>query len=215
VFDFPDIALRDLEVVSADTVWLLPVSAPAVIRLDSNGNRSSFETGYAGLPSGLSTFPSGRWAISFQNPGVVLEYNSEDILLREVEFTDAGDVLLLGLNIWVVDVLRGSVTDLNGTVVAGNCADAGSRLCRGPSGCGIVNGSGGVFVIEPGEVPEKVAASGSACYSSDGILLLDGGTLLQYQGDTLLTELPYTRISASPDGETVVLWGREVPMVLE
>ncbi|MCD6586940.1 MAG: hypothetical protein J7K88_00155 [Candidatus Fermentibacteraceae bacterium] len=214
-FSFPDTPIKDLEIDNCGTIWLLPVSDPGVIRLDSLGNRQSFETGYAGLPSGLAVSPSGRWVVCFQNPGILLEYDEDDILIDEVSMQSVGDVLLPGLRIWAVDTARGNVVYPGGEIIARNCAGSFSRLCRGPSGSGMVSGSEGVFIVEPGELPVRIAGSGSACYSSRGILILDSGVLCVYQGDTLSTDIPYSSISASPDGEIVVLWGGETPLVLE
>lgn len=214
-FSFPDTPVKDLEIDNCGTVWLLPVSNPVVIRLDSLGNRQSFETGFAGLPSGLAVSPSGRWVVCFQNPGILLEYDEDDILIDEVSMQGIGDVLMPGLRIWAVDTARGNVVYPGGEIIARDCAGADSRLCRGSSGSGMVSGSAGVFIVEPGELPVKIAESGSACYSSLGILLLNTGILSVYQGDTLLTDLSCSCISASPNGDIVVLWGGGTPLVLE
>jgi hypothetical protein len=214
-FSFSDTPVKDLEIDNYGTVWLLPVSEPGVIRLDSLGNRQCFETGFAGLPSGLAVSPSGRWVVCFQNPGILLEYDEDDILIDEVSMQGAGDVLMSGLRIWAVDTARGNVVYPGGEIIARDCAGSDSRLCRGPSGSGMVSGSAGVYIVEPGELPVRIAQSGSACFSSQGILVLNSGILSVYQGDTLLTDLSCSCISASPNGDIVVLWGGNMPMVLE
>ena len=214
-YDFPDIELADIEIDAAGIVWLLPVSDPAVIRIDTDGGQERFETGRAGLPSGLALSPTGRWVISFQNPGVLLKYDSDDILLEEILLTSPGDILFSGLTIWTIDTIRGNVISASGEVIARNCADRDSRFCLERTGLGVISGPCGVFLLEEGEIPVEIADEGSACFSEDGILLLRDGTLWKLKGDTLLTDMPYSRISASPDGETVILWGNAVPMVLE
>ncbi|MCK5133477.1 MAG: hypothetical protein KAR40_15160 [Candidatus Sabulitectum sp.] len=214
-YDFPDTELTDLEIDAAGIVWLLPVSDPAVIRIDTDGRQERFETGRAGLPSGLALSPAGRWAISFQNPGVLLKYDSDDILLEEISLTSPGDILFSGLTIWTIDTIRGNVISASGEVIARNCGNRDSRLCLERTGLGMISGSGGVFLLEAGEIPVRIADSGSACFSTNGILLLEDGILRLFEGDTLLTDLPYSRISASPDGGTIILWGNAVPMVLE
>ncbi len=214
-YDFPDTELTDLEIDAAGIIWLLPVSDPAVIRIDAHGGQERFETGIAGLPSGLALSRTGRWAISFQNPGVLLKYDSDDILLEETALSNPGDILFSGLNIWIIDTIRGNVISSSGEVVARNCGNRDSRLCLERTGLGMISGSYGIFLLEAGEIPVRIADTGSACFSKDRILLLIDGTLRIPEGDTLLTDLPYSRISASPDGETVVLWGNALPMVLE
>ena len=214
-YTFPDIELTDLEIDAAGTVWLLPVSDPAVVRLVSNGEQSRFETGIAGLPSGIAVSPTGRWALSFLSPGMVCKFDQFDILLEELTVSSPGDILFSGFTIWIIDYIHGSIVSADGDVIARNCAGKDSRLCGGRAGQGIVSGPSGVFLIEAGESPEKIADHGSACYTEDGILLLIDGTLLILDGDTLFTDLPHLRISASPDGETVILWGNAAPVVLE
>ncbi|MCD4707185.1 MAG: hypothetical protein K8S62_05545 [Candidatus Sabulitectum sp.] len=214
-YDFPDTELTDLEIDAAGTVWLLPVSDPAVIRLKANGEQNRFETGFADLPAGLALSAAGRWAISFQSSGVLLKYDSDDILLEEIAVPGPGDVLFSGLSIWTVDIMRGNVISSNGEIIARNCGSRDSRLCLERTGLGMISGSRGVFLLEAGEIPVRIADNGSACFSQNGILLLCDGTLKTIEGDTLLTDLPYSRISASPGGETTVLWGNAVPMVLE
>lgn len=214
-YDFPDTELTDLEIDAAGTVWLLPVSDPAVIRLEPNGGQSRFETGFAGLPSGLALSAAGRWMISYQSPGALCKYDQDDILLEEISWPNPGDILFSGLNIWVVDTIRGNVISSNGEVIARNCGNRDSRLCLERTGLGMISGSNGVFLLEAGEIPVEIAVEGSTCFSPKGILLLEDGTLRVFEGDTLLTDLPYSRISASPDGGTIILWGNAVPMVLE
>ncbi len=214
-YSFPDTELTDLEIDAAGIVWLLPVSGHTVIRVDADGGQEYFETGIAGLPSGLALSPVGRWCVAYQTPGVICEYDRDDILLEETTMFNSGDILFSGLSIWIVDTIRGNVISSNGEIIARNCANRNSRLCGRRTGRGIISGSAGIFFIESGEIPVKMAENGSACFTAEEILLLRDGTLQEYEGDTLLTDLPYSRVSASPDGETIVLWGNSIPMVLE
>ncbi len=214
-YNFPDIELADLEIDAAGTVWLLPVSDPAVIRLNSNGEQDRFETGIAGLSSGISVSSTGRWALSFPSPGIVCKFDQAGILLEELTVSSPGDVLFSGFTIWIIDNIHGNIVSADGGVIARNCAGRDSRLCGGRTGQGIVSGSSGVFLIEAGEIPERIAEHGSACYTHDGILLLVDGTLFTLDEDTLFTDLPHLHISASPDGKTVILWGNATARVLE
>ena len=214
-FDFPDIELRDLEIDASGTIWLLPESESVVIRLEEDGQRSRFETGFAGLPAGLAVSPTGRWIVSYQNPGVIHIFDQTDILSEEIILSNPGDVMFSGLTVWTIDTLKNYVITSNNEIVARNCCNSNSRLCLQRTGTGISSGPYGVFLLEWGERGAKIADSGSACFSDDGILILSGGTLFIHGGDTLLTDLPYSRISASPEGETVVLWGNAIPLVIE
>ena len=214
-FDFPDIELCDLEIDASGTIWLLPESESVIIRLKQNGQQSRFDTGFAGLPAGLAVSPTGRWIVSYQSPGVIHIYDRNDILSEERVSSNPGDVLFSGLAVWTIDTVKNYVITSNNEIVARNCCNSNSRLCLERAGNGISSGQYGVFLLESGEISTKIADSGSACFSDDGILLLTDGNLFVYGGDTLLTDLPYSRISASPGGETVVLWGNALPMVLE
>ncbi len=214
-YNFPDIELTDLEIDAAGIVWLLPVSGQVMIRLDADGEQNRLETGIAGVPSGLAVSPTGRWALSFLSPGMVCKFDQGDILLEELTVSSPGDILFSGFTLWIIDNIHGSIVSADGDVIARNCAGRDSRLCGGRAGQGIVSGPAGVFLIEAGEIPERIAEHGSACYTEDGLLLLVDGTLFTLGGDTLFTDLPHLRISASPDGETVILWGDSVPLVLE
>ncbi len=214
-YNFPDIELTDIEIDAAGTVWLLPVSGQVMIRLDADGEQNRLETGIAGVPSGLAVSPTGRWALSFLSPGMVCKFDQGDILLEELTVSSPGDILFSGFTLWIIDNIHGNIVSADGDVIARNCAGRDSRLCGGRTGQGIVSGPAGVFLIEAGEIPERIAEHGSACYTEDGILLLVDGTLFTMGGDTLFTDLPHLRISASPDGETVILWGDSAPVVLE
>lgn len=214
-YDFPDTELTDLEIDAAGSVWLLPLSDPAVIRIDPDGNQNRFETGVAGFSSGLSLSGAGKWVVSYRIPGIIQKYNHSDILLEEIEFTGSGDILLSGLNLWIFDTIRGNVVSSTGEVIARNCGNRDSRFSLQRTGLGLISGPFGVFLIEAGEIPVKLADYGSACFSEKGILLLSDGTLQILDGSILETELPYSRVSSSPDGKIVVLWGNSVPLVLE
>ena len=214
-YNFPDIELTDLEIDAAGTVWLLPVSGQILIRLDTDGEQSRFDTGIAGVPSGLTVSPTGRWALSFLSPGMVCKFDQNDILLEKLTVSNPGDILFSGFSMWIIDNIHGNIVSAHGDVIARNCAGRDSRLCRAGAGQGIVSGPAGVFLIEAGEIPEMIAEHGSGCYTEDGILLLVDGTLFTPGGDILFTDLPHLRISASPHGETVILWGNADPVVLE
>ncbi|MEA3266254.1 MAG: hypothetical protein U9P42_04855 [Candidatus Fermentibacteria bacterium] len=214
-YDFPYIELIDLEIDAAGTVWLLPLSDPAVIRLESGGSQSRFETGVAGLPSGITVSPTGRWAISFQSPGALCRFDRDDVLVEKMDISSSGDVLFSGLTTWTIDNASSCVVSTDGEVIARNCADINSRFSSIRAGQVIVSGPAGVFLIEAGEIPERIAFHGSACFSREGIMLLKDGVLQMFQGEIILTDVPWSRISASPDGETVILWGNAAPMVLE
>ncbi len=213
-YSFPDIDIIDLEIDAAGTVWLLS-SSSQVIRLDSSGSFSSFSPAFYGFPSGFSVSPTGKWVLSYLNPGVVCRYDQNDILVQEISFPNAGDVIITGLNIWVIDADRGYVISSQGEVIGRNCVDRNSRFSQQKAGQVIVSGSMGVFLVEAGSVPVKIAETGSGCFSENGILLLTNGYLLEIGGDTLLTELPYNHVSASPVGDMVILWGNGKPVVLE
>jgi len=214
-YDFPDIELIDIEIDAAGTVWLLPASDPAVIRLEPDGLQSRFETGVAGLPSGIAVSPTGRWAVSFQSPGALCRFDRDDVLIEQADISSSGDVLFSGLTIWRIDNASGCVISTDGDVIARNCADRDSRFSSMRAGQVIVSGPAGVFLIEAGEIPEIIAIHGSACFFSEGILLLKDGVLQIFQGEIMLTDLPWSRVSASSDGETVILWGNAAPLVLE
>ncbi len=214
-YNFPDIELADLEIDAAGTVWLLPASAPAVIRLESDGLQSRFETGIAGLPSGIAVSPTGRWAVSFQSPGTLCRFDRDDVLVQQVDIPGSGDVLFSGLTIWTMDNASGCIISTDGEVIARNCADRDSRFSSMRAGQVIVSGPAGVFLVEAGEIPERIADHGSACFSREGILLLKDGVLQIFQGEIILTDIPWSRVSASPDGKTVILWGNALPLVLE
>ncbi len=214
-YDFPDIVLCDLEIDVSGTIWLLPESESVVIRLEQNGQQSRFDTGFVGIPAGLALSPTGKWIVSYQNPGVIRVFDQNDILSEEIFLPSPGDILFSGLALWAIDTIKNNVITSNSEIVAMNCCNSRSRICLERTGSGISSGPYGVFLLESGETRVQIADSGSACFSEDGILILRDGNLVIHGGDTLLTDLPYSRISASPDGETVVLWGNSHPMVLE
>ncbi|MCK5034887.1 MAG: hypothetical protein KAS73_03260 [Candidatus Sabulitectum sp.] len=214
-YAFPDIELIDIEIDAAGTVWLLPASDPAVIRVESDGLQSRFETGVAGLPTGIAVSPTGRWAVSFQSPGALCRFDRDDVLVEQMDIPSSGDVLFSGLTIWTIDNASGCVISTDGDVIARNCADRDSRFSSMRAGQVIVSGPAGVFLVEAGETPERIANHGSACFSPEGILLLKDGVLQIFQGEIILTDIPWSRVSASPDEETVILWGNVAPLVLE
>ena len=92
-----------------------------------------------------------------------------------------------------------------------------SRLSVAPNGSALIDGAEGVFLLQYGEIAEKIAEKGSACYSEAGILVLSDGVLVNSSTgpDTVLTDLPHLFLSSSPDGRIVVLWGSSSPLILE
>jgi hypothetical protein len=214
-YEFPDTELTDVSIDSEGTVWLLPVSDPAIIRLYPDGEIQRFETGNAGLSTGLAISSTGDWLLPDKAGSVILRYNADDIITEVIPVSNPGDVLFSGLSIWCIDTMRGDVVSTSGGVIARDCGGRNSRLCGERSGRSMISGPEGVFLIQEGETAVKIAETGSACFSSRGILILSEGVLRVYGGDTLETDLLHTRISASPDGGMVVLWGGTSPLVLE
>lgn len=214
-WEFPDTELTDMAIDSRGIVWLLPVSDPAVIRIGLDGEYYRFETGNPGLSAGLAVSRAGRWLLSDGAGSVLRRYDADDLPIETIHVSNPGDVLFYGLSIWYIDTMRGNVMSSTGAVVARDCGDRNSRLCAEPGGLGMISGPRGVFLLQEGETPEKIAETGSACFSSRGILILSAGVLRVFDGDTLETGLLNDRISASPDGEIVILWGGSSPQVFQ
>jgi len=168
-----------------------------------------------GLAAGLSISPTGRWAVSCPASSSILVFDRDDLLIREVPADSPGDVEFSGLEIWAVDTASGSVISDGGLIVARDCATRNTRLSAERNGRVIVSGSKGVFVIEQGRGISRLAEAGSACFTPEGMLILQNGILFHYAGDTLATSVDGNRLSSSPSGEIVVIWGGTVPSVLE
>jgi hypothetical protein len=214
-YDFANVYPADLEIDSRGTVWVLSAFEPSITRLDSTGGRTTFLMDTRGLFSGLSVSATGRWAVSCPATGSILVFDRNDLFISEISLDSPGDIVFNDLDIWAVDTAGGSLVIPGGEVVARNCAARNSRLSAGRSGNVLVSGLKGVFLVEQGRGMERLAEAGSACITPGGILILQNHTLYFQNGDTLSTAPNGNRLSASPSGEIVVIWGGTVPMVLE
>lgn len=214
-YDFSNVHPADLEIDSRGTVWILSAFEPSIVRLDPEGGRTTFIIDMEGLAAGLSVSPAGRWAVPCPASGSILFFDRNDLLISEIPCDNPGDVVFSGLDILAIDTASGSIVIPGGEVLARNCAGRNTRLSAGRSGEILVSGLKGVFLVEQGRGIEPLAVAGSACFTAGGILVLQNGILYFHQGDTLSIDADGNRLSSSPSGETVVIWGGTVPMVLE
>ncbi len=214
-YNFSGLHPADIEIDSRGVIWVLSSIESVVTRLGPLGEVSLFEMDMAGLPSGLAVSPSGRWAVACPWADEIAVFGSDDILLERISTDSPGDLLFKGLDIWVTNTATGSVSILEGPVVARNCAGRNSRLASGRSGNVLITGSKGVFLLSLGETGEALAGQGEACFARESILLLNNGTLVRIPGDTLATGIQGNKLSASPSGEIIVVWGGATPALLE
>lgn len=214
-YNFTGIFPTDLEIDGSGTVWVLSSASPLVIRLSPDGTTDSYSLDIPGFASGLAISPTGRWAVSSSASGVILVHDTDDILTAEIPVESPGDLVWNGLDIWFVNTSSGNLETPDGTILARDCAGRNTRLSSGGFGRVLLSGSRGVFLVEEGRGKTLVAGSGYGCFSAGEILLLGGGTVLNQSGDTIAVDVPGTRLSSSPSGGTVVVWGGTVPSVLE
>lgn len=219
-YSFPqsNFVFADLEVENDGTIWILQNSGSEIVRLTDDGRSEVFDISYSGIPDGLTITSTGRFAVSFRSPFSVRVYNSEDRLLEEFDTETIGDIVFSGFTILGTDVFQNEVISLpEKERIWRNCVSNDSRLSYAPNGSTLIDGSRGVFLLRFGEVAERLAEKGSACFSKDGILVLSDGVLLNSSSDldTLLSDLPHSFLSSSPDGKIVVLWGSSSPLILE
>ena len=219
-FPFPqsNFFIADLEVENDGTIWVLRNSGSEIVRLSSDGESEIFNINYAGIPEGLAINSTGRFAVSFKSPFSVCIFNSDDRLLEEFQCEAIGDISFSGFSILLSDPFQNEVVSLPDMErVWRNCVSSDSRLSAAPNGSTIIDGSAGVFLLQFGETAKKIAEKGTACFSEDGILVLADGVLINItaESDTVLTDLPHTFLSSSPDGKIVVLWGSSPPIILE
>ncbi len=213
-----DFNYADLEVENDGTVWILPISGSEILRLTNDGESEVFDIGFAGIPEGLTVASTGRFAVSFRSPFSVYVFDSEDRLLEELGTESIGDIIFSGFSILGTDIFQNEIISIQGNErIWRNCVSYDSRLSAAPNGSILLDGSGGIYLLRFGESAEKIAEKGSACYSEAGILVLSDGVLVNFstEPDTVLTDLPYSFLSSSPDGKTVVLWGSSSPLILE
>lgn len=213
-YDFSNIHPADLEIDSRGTVWVLSAYEPSITRFDPSGGTTTVFMDIRGLPAGLALSAAGRWAVSCPASGSILVFDRNDLLISEIPCDNPGDIVFSGLDIRAVDTAGGSLVIPGGEVVARNCAGRNSRLSAGGSGKILVSGFRGIFLVEHGRGVEQLADAGSACMTPGGVLILRDGLLYLQNGDTLSTATDGDRLSASPSGETVVVWGGTVPPVV-
>ena len=213
-----DFNYTDLEVENNGTVWILPNSGTEILRLTDDGESEVFDISFAGIPEGLTIVSTGRFAVSFRSPFSVYIFDSDDRLLEELATESIGDITFSGFNILGTDMFQNEVISIpDYERIWRNCVSSNSRLSVAPNGSALIDGAEGVFLLQYGEIAKKIAEKGSACYSEAGILVLSEGVLVNSSTgpDTVLTHLPHSFLSSSPDGRIVVLWGSSYPLILE
>lgn len=214
-YNFTGLHPADIEIDSQDVIWVLSSIEPVLIRLGPDGTESVFEMDMAGLPSGLAVSPGGRWAVSCPWRDEIVVFDSNDIPVDVLPADSPGDLLWSGLDIWVTDTAAGSVRILHGPVVARDCAGRDSRLSAGRSGDVLITGSRGVFLVSLGETAEALSSEGNACFGREDVVLVENGTVHTLSGDTLATGVQGNRLSASPSGDIIVVWGGATPALVE
>jgi DNA-binding beta-propeller fold protein YncE len=214
-YSFSGLIPTDVSVDPRGTVWVLAAGEPLLTRLSSDGERVDVQLDMEGLPCGLAVSPTGTWAVSCPAEGRVLVYDRDDILVSETSTRSPGDLVFSGLELWVVDTASGSLGVPGEEPVARNCAGRNSRLSPGTGGRVLVCGPSGVFLVERGRGISRIADSGWGCFSGDDILLLHDGYVFTSMGDTLHSGVEAERITSSPFGGPLVVWGERSPAVLE
>lgn len=214
-YSFSGLFPSDIAVDSRETIWILSAAEPVLTRLYPGGEREDVQLSIDGLAGGLAVSPTGRWAVSSPGSGKVLVFDRNDILLREINADNPGDLIFNGLDLWVIDTASGSISVPGSEPVARDCAGRNSRLSAGGGGRVIVSGTRGVFLVEQGVGVSLIASSGSGCFTPEGILLVQGSSVFYLNGDTLFKGVDGTRIASSPSGSTLVIWGGSAPSVLE
>lgn len=211
---FPTGNYTDLEVSRDGTVWVLLEGRAELIAVPASGQSTRHFLEGVSLPAGLALDGTGGILVSDAATGTITVYNS---LVQPVSTTSVhgtpGDIVVAGMSVWYVDTERGAVLDTEGFLIARDLPYGGRLFFS--RGMGLLTGEG-VFLISRGQEPVVLSATGTGCTAGDRVLLLRDSALVSTGGDTLLFPVLNDRVSASPDGRTVVLWGGgRPPMVLQ
>jgi hypothetical protein len=209
LYVFPAGDYTDLEVARDGTVWVLPVGRSELFRVPEDGAPERFFLQGVIRPAGLFLDDAGGVLISDAAAGTVTLFDRfmEPAAVTTVPGTP-GDLALSGLSLWYIDTERGLVVDARGLVLSRDVpSDAALFFQRGT---GLLAG-GGVRLLSEGSEPAVVSDLGRGCLSGGSVLILRDSVLFRAGGDTLAAGVVHTRVSSSPDGRTVVLWGGTAP----
>ncbi len=209
---FPAGDYTDLEVSSDGAVWVLPRVGSELFRIPKDGAPERFFLQGISRPGGLFLDGTGGVLISDAAMGTVTLFDRfmEPAAVIAVPGVP-GDLALSGLSLWYVDVERGLVRDTRGLVLARD-VPSGAAL-HFQRGTGLLAGRG-VMSLSEGSEPVVLSEDGTGCLSGGTVLLLRDSVLCRAGGDTLAAGVVHTRVSSSPDGGTVVLWGGPAPPVV-
>ncbi len=214
-WSFGTVTPSDVAVDDSGVIWVLSAGEPVLTRYRSDGSSERIVIDTRGLPGGLAVSPTGMWAVSVPARNEILVFDRDDVLLYTETAESPGDLVFQGMDLLVVDTAAGTLGPPGGGPVARDCAGRSTRISRGPGGDMLLSGRGGVFLLRAGASPVTLSPEGSGCYTGDGVLLLSGGYLYMYRGDTLATGLSAPMLASSPAGGPVALWGADGVTVLE
>ncbi len=209
---FPAGDYTDLEVSPDGTVWVLPAGRSELFRVPADGTPERFFLQGVFRPAGLFLDGAGGVLVSDAAMGTVTLFDRfmEPAAVTVVRGTP-GDLALSGLSLWYVDTERGLVVDIQGLVLSRD-VPPDAVLCF-QRGTGLLAG-GGVRLLSEGSEPVTLSDLGSGCLSGGSALILRDSVLFRAGDDTLATGVAHNRVSSSPDGKTVVLWGGPWPPVV-
>lgn len=210
---FPPGNYTDLEIAGDGSIWILPEGRPELVCLHPSGTVTRHFLEGISLPAGLALDGTGGVLVSDASGGTITVYSSriQPVSTAAVQGTP-GDVVLAGMSVWYLDTERGAVLDTGGLLIARDVPDRGRLFFS--RGRGLLTGEG-VILVNRGQEPVLLSSTGDGCIAGDLVLLLRDSVLVTSDGDTLLCPVLHPRVSASPDGGTVVLWGGDrPPMVL-
>lgn len=214
-WSFGSVSPSDVAVDDSGVIWVLSAGEPVLTRYHSDGSSERIVMDTGGLPAGLAVSPTGMWAVSFPARNEILVFDRNDVLLYTETAENPGDLVFQGLDLLVVDTAAGTLGPPGGAPVARDCAGRSTRISRGPGGDMLLSGRNGVLQLRTGASPTVIVSEGSGCYTEEGVLLLSGGYLFMYRGDTLATGLSAPMLASSPGGGPVALWGADGVTVLE
>ncbi len=208
-FTFPSGNYTDLEVSRDGTVWVLLEGVPELCAVFPSGESARYFLDDISRPSGLCLDGTGGMLVSDASDGTVTFFDRfvQPVAVTGVSGTP-GDLVLAGMSVWYVDTQREAVLTTEGLVIKRD-APASGRL-HFERGTGLFSGDGVYRIMEGGE-PVLVSATGAGCLVGDSVLVLSDSVLYFAGGDTLLCQVRHTRVSASPGGGVVVLWGGGLP----
>lgn len=213
-YSFPTGNYTDLEVARDGTVWVLMEGRPELYALLPSGEYSRFYLDGISLPSGLALDGTGGILVADGSRGTITIFDRRMQPVSTFPVPGSpGDLVISGLSIWYIDTDRESVKSTTGVVLARG-APASGRLFH-HRGTGLLAGNG-LSLVSEGAEPVRLSSRGTGCLAGDRVLILSDSILFYHRGDTLMYPVGHSRVSSSPDGTTIILWGRGgAPVVVE